>query len=185
MSENTLQQNRQSDPMLEGGLFKKMILYTVPIILTGILQLLFNAADLIMVGNFCGSLSVAAVGATGALINLLVNLFIGLSVGAGVSVAHALGAKKSKTVFETVHTAIPTAILGGAFLTVIGVLFSKNFLEMMATPADVIDLSSIYMEIYFCGMIGGMVYNFGSAILRAAGDTKGPLIYLSIAACST
>ena len=167
--------------MLEGGLFKKMILYTVPIILTGILQLLFNAADLIMVGNFCGSLSVAAVGATGALINLLVNLFIGLSVGAGVSVAHALGAKKSKTVFETVHTAIPTAILGGAFLTVIGVLFSKNFLEMMATPADVIDLSSIYMEIYFCGMIGGMVYNFGSAILRAAGDTKGPLIYLSIA----
>lgn len=100
MSENTLQQNRQSDPMLEGGLFKKMILYTVPIILTGILQLLFNAADLIMVGNFCGSLSVAAVGATGALINLLVNLFIGLSVGAGVSVAHALGAKKKQNGFR-------------------------------------------------------------------------------------
>mgnify|MGYP004673225349 FL=1 len=97
------------DPMIEGGLFKKLIFYTIPIVLTGILQLLFNSADLIMVGNFCGSLSVAAVGATGALINLLVNLFIGLSVGAGVAVAHALGAKKSKTVFETVHTAIPTA----------------------------------------------------------------------------
>ncbi len=170
-----------ADPMVEGGLFKKMILYTIPIVLTGILQLLFNAADLIMVGNFCGSLSVAAVGATGALINLLVNLFIGLSVGAGVAVAHALGAKKSKTVFETVHTAIPTAILGGAVLTVVGLLFSRNFLEMMGTPADVIDLSSIYMEIYFCGMIGGLVYNFGAAILRAAGDTKSPLIYLSVA----
>lgn len=169
------------DPMIEGGLFKKLIFYTIPIVLTGILQLLFNSADLIMVGNFCGSLSVAAVGATGALINLLVNLFIGLSVGAGVAVAHALGAKKSKTVFETVHTAIPTAILGGAVLTVIGVLFSRNFLEMMGTPADVIDLSSIYMEIYFCGMIGGLVYNFGAAILRAAGDTKSPLIYLSAA----
>lgn len=170
-----------ADPMIEGGLFKKLIFYTIPIVMTGILQLLFNSADLIMVGNFCGSLSVAAVGATGALINLLVNLFIGLSVGAGVAVAHALGAKKSKTVFETVHTAIPTAILGGAVLTVIGVLFSRNFLEMMGTPADVIDLSSIYMEIYFCGMIGGLVYNFGAAILRAAGDTKSPLIYLSAA----
>lgn len=170
-----------ADPMIEGGLFKKLIFYTLPIVLTGILQLLFNSADLIMVGNFCGSLSVAAVGATGALINLLVNLFIGLSVGAGVAVAHALGARKSKTVFETVHTAIPTAVLGGAVLTVIGVLFSRNFLEMMGTPEDVIELSSVYMEIYFCGMIGGLVYNFGAAILRAAGDTKSPLIYLSVA----
>lgn len=170
-----------ADPMIEGGLFKKLIFYTIPIVLTGILQLLFNSADLIMVGNFCGSLSVAAVGATGALINLLVNLFIGLSVGAGVAVAHALGARKSKTVFETVHTAIPTAVLGGAVLTVIGVLFSRNFLEMMGTPEDVIELSSVYMEIYFCGMIGGLVYNFGAAILRAAGDTKSPLIYLSVA----
>lgn len=170
-----------ADPMIEGGLFKKLIFYTIPIVLTGILQLLFNSADLIMVGNFCGSLSVAAVGATGALINLLVNLFIGLSVGAGVAVAHALGARKSRTVFETVHTAIPTAVLGGAVLTVIGVLFSRNFLEIMGTPEDVIELSSVYMEIYFCGMIGGLVYNFGAAILRAAGDTKSPLIYLSVA----
>ena len=120
----------------KAGFSKKMILYTIPIVLTGILQLLFNAADLIMVGNFCGSLSVAAVGATGALINLLVNLFIGLSVGAGVAVAHALGAKKSKTVFETVAYAIP-GHLGGAVLTVVGLLFSSNFLEKDGDlPAD-------------------------------------------------
>lgn len=182
MTEQNLKQSAtKTDLMLEGGLFKKMIKYTVPVILTGVLQLLFNAADLIMVGNFCGSLSVAAVGSTGALINLLVNLFIGLSVGAGVSVAHALGAKQSRTVFETVHTAIPTAILGGAVLTAVGVIFSENFLEMMGTPDDVIGLSAIYMKIYFCGMTGGLVYNFGSAILRAAGDTKGPLIYLTAA----
>lgn len=166
--------------MCEGPLFKKIVVYTIPIMLTGILQLLFNAADLVVVGRFCGSVSVAAVGATGSLINLIVNLFIGLSVGAGVSVAHAIGENNHKSVHDTVHTAIPTALISGLILTVIGLLFSERFLELMGTPDDVIDLSSVYMKIYFCGMMPSMLYNYGGSILRAAGDTKSPLIFLFI-----
>ncbi|MBQ9078820.1 MAG: MATE family efflux transporter [Ruminococcus sp.] len=167
--------------MTEGPLLKKILLYTFPIILTGILQLLFNAADLVVVGRYCGRLSVAAVGATGAIINLMTNLFIGLSVGAGVSVAHALGAGHSKDVSRTVHTAIPIAIVSGIFLTIIGVLGSETFLRLMDTPSDVIGLSATYMRIYFCGITATMVYNFGAAILRAAGDTKSPLYFLTAA----
>lgn len=167
--------------MTEGPLLKKILLYTFPIILTGILQLLFNAADLVVVGRYCGRLSVAAVGATGAIINLMTNLFIGLSVGAGVSVAHALGAGHSTDVSKTVHTAVPIAIVSGIFLTIIGVLGSETFLRLMGTPSDVIDLSATYMRIYFCGITATMVYNFGAAILRAAGDTKSPLYFLTAA----
>lgn len=167
--------------MLEGPLFGNIIVYTVPIIFTGLLQLLFNAADLVVVGRFCGSVSVAAVGATGSITNLIINLFIGLSVGAGVMVAHGLGAEDHKTVHETVHTAVPTAVLSGLFLTAVGLLFSHRLLELMGTPADVIALSSVYMRIYFCGMTASMVYNFGASILRAAGDTRSPLVFLSAA----
>jgi len=165
--------------MTEGPLLKKILLYTFPIILTGILQLLFNAADLVVVGRCCGRLSVAAVGATGAIINLITNLFIGFSVGAGVSVAHALGAGHSKDVSRTVHTAIPVPFLSGIFLTIIGVSCSELFLELMGTPSDVIGLSATYMRIYFCGITASMIYNFGAAILRAAGDTKSPLYFLT------
>ena len=167
--------------MCEGPLLKKIILYTIPIILTGILQLLFNAADLVVVGQYCGNVSVAAVGATGALINLIINLFIGLSIGAGVSVAQFLGAKNHDAVRRVVHTSIPAALLSGAFLTVVGVAGAKWFLELMDTPDNVLPLSATYMRIYFCGMIASMVYNFGAAILRAAGDTRSPLIYLTVA----
>lgn len=164
-----------------GPVLKNIIIYTIPIILTGILQLLFNAADLIVVGFFSGSDSVAAVGATASLTNLIVNLFIGLSVGAGVIVAQCLGAGDSQAASQTVHTAIPVAFIGGAILSVIGVAFSKTFLELMGTPAGkLLSLSSVYMKIYFSGMIFSMLYNFGSAVLRAAGDTKSPLIFLSI-----
>lgn len=173
-------QNNSSD-LTEGPLFKKIILYTIPIILTGVLQLLFNAADLVVVGRYCGSISVAAVGATGALINLIVSLFIGLSVGAGVTVAHGLGAGKNEDVRRTVHTAIPTAIVISVVLTVIGVFGSRFFLMLMGTPDEVIGLSATYMRIYFCGITASMLYNFGSAILRAAGDTKSPLYYLTAA----
>lgn len=166
--------------MCHGPLFKKMVAYTVPIILTGVLQLLFNAADLVVVGRFCGSISVAAVGATGSIINLITNLFIGLSVGAGVASAHAIGAGHDEELRDTVHTAMPAAVICGAVLTVIGIACAEFFLELMKTPEDVIGLSAVYMKIYFAGMISSMVYNFGSAILRAAGDTKGPLIYLTI-----
>ena len=167
--------------MTEGPLLKNIILYTIPIILTGVLQLLFNAADLVVVGRFCGSLSVAAVGATGSLINLIVNLFIGLSVGAGVTTAQALGANDHEKAHRIVHTAIPTAVIGGLILTVFGVCFARTALNMMGTPQDVIDLSVVYMRIYFCGMTSNMLYNFGASILRAAGDTKGPLYFLTIA----
>lgn len=167
--------------MLDGPLFPNIVLYTIPIILTSLLQLLFNAADLVVVGRFCGSVSVAAVGATGSITNLIVNLFIGLSVGAGVSVAHALGSREDEAVHRTVHTAMPTALIGGIVLTIIGVGFSEDFLRMMDTPETVLPLSAIYMKIYFAGITFTMVYNFCASILRAAGDTKSPLIFLSIA----
>lgn len=167
--------------MLEGPLFPGIVRYTIPIILTSLLQLLFNAADLVVVGRFCGSVSVAAVGSTGSITNLMVNFFIGLSVGAGVSVAHGIGSREDAVVHNTVHTALPTAILSGLFLTVIGVAFSGSFLRMMGTPENVLPLSTIYMQIYFGGIIFCMVYNFCAAILRAAGDTKSPLLYLTIA----
>ena len=172
---------RNNGSLTEGPFLKKIVFYTVPIILTGLLQLTFNAADLIIVGQFCGSASVAAVGATGALTNLIVNLFMGLSVGSGVTVAQALGAGQDRDAHRIVHTAIPTAIIGGAVLTVIGVTLSNTFLHWMGTPDDVIPLSSLYMKIYFAGILGPMVYNFGAAILRAAGDTKSPLIFLTAA----
>lgn len=167
--------------MTEGPLFKNIVIYTIPIILTSILQLLFNAADLVIVGRFRGSLSVAAVGATGSITMLIVNLFIGLSVGAGVTVAHALGAKKDQEVHRTIHTAIPAAIISGVILTVIGISLSTPLLRMMNTPESVLPLSSLYMKIYFAGITFNMLYNFASSILRAAGDTKSPLIFLSLA----
>ena len=181
MSHGGVSLARQNQSMLEGSLFPSIVRYTIPIILTSILQLLFNAADLVVVGRFCGSVSVAAVGSTGSITNLMVNFFIGLSVGAGVSVAHGLGSREDTAVHNTVHTALPTAIVSGLFLTVIGVSFSKTFLRMMGTPDNVLPLSAIYMQIYFGGIIFCMVYNFCAAILRAAGDTKSPLLYLTIA----
>ena len=171
---------KRSANMLNGPLWSSLITYTIPIILTSILQLLFNAADLVIVGRFSGSINVAAVSATGAITNLIVNLFIGLSIGAGVTVAHALGGNHAQEVHRTVHTAIPTALAGGVLLSIIGVLFSETFLTMMKTPENVLPLSAKYMRIYFCGMTFTMVYNFCASILRAAGDTRSPLIFLSL-----
>ena len=167
--------------MLDGPLLPSIIEYTIPIILTSVLQLLFNAADMVVVGRYCGSISVAAVGATGSLTMLIVNLFIGLSVGTGVTVAHAIGAGESENVSKTVHTTIPAAIFSGVVLTVIGIVFSEDMLKLMDTPDNVLPLSSLYMEIYFGGIIFTMLYNFCSSILRAVGDTKSPLVALSIA----
>ncbi len=167
--------------MLDGPLFGNIVRFTVPIILSSILQLLFNAADLVVVGQFCGSVSVAAVGSTSSLCSLIVNLFVGLSVGAGVCVAQAVGSGDTDRQADTVHTAIPVAIIGGAVLTVVGILFAPTLLGWMGTPADVIDLSTVYVRLYFCGMVPAMLYNFGAAILRAVGDTKGPLVYLTLA----
>lgn len=167
--------------MCHGPLAKKMLLFTLPLVLSSMLQLLFNAADVIVVGRFAGSESLAAVGSTGALVNLITNLFIGLSVGGNVVVAHSLGAGKDKDVSDTVHTAMTLSIFGGVILTLIGVPLSKLALELMGSPDDVIDLSALYLKIYFLGMPAMMIYNFGSAILNAGGDTKRPLYFLSAA----
>ena len=167
--------------MLQAPLISGILFYTIPIILTSVLQLLFNAADLVIVGRFCGSISVAAVGATGAITNLIVNLFMGLSIGAGVTVAHAIGSREEEATHRTVHTALPVALVSGIVISVIGVFLAPTFLILMGTPENVLPLSSVYMRIYFSGMVFTMVYNFCASILRAAGDTKSPLIFLTIA----
>lgn len=167
--------------MCEGPLFGKILLFSVPLMLSSILQLLFNAADVIVVGNFAGSQSLAAVGSTGSLVNLLTNLFVGLSVGVNVAVARFLGAGETKRIGKTVHTAILLSILSGVFLAFAGILFAGTLLRWMSSPEDVIGLATKYLRIYFLGMPAVMLYNFGSAILRAAGDTKRPLYYLSLA----
>jgi len=173
--------SKKSVNMLSGPLLPNVISYTIPIILTSLLQLFFNAADLVIVGRFCGSVSVAAVGATGSLTSLMVNFFIGLSVGTGVTVAHSIGAGEDEAVRRTVHTAVPTAIVCGLVLTVLGVSLSGKMLEMMGTPENVLPLSAVYMRIYFAGMTFNLLYNFAASILRAAGDTKSPLIFLTVA----
>ena len=171
----------QNSSMLQGPVLRGVIRYTIPIILTSVLQLLFNAADLVVVGRFCGSISVAAVGATGAITNLIVNLFIGLSVGAGVTVAHAIGSREEEAIHRAVHTAMPVALVSGGVLTVVGITLAGKLLSLMGTPENVLPLSTMYMQIYFGGITFNMVYNFCASILRAAGDTKSPLIYLSLA----
>lgn len=167
--------------MTQGPMALNILLYAIPVILTSWLQLLFNAADLVVVGRFCGSLSVAAVGSTGAITNLIINLFIGLSVGAGVCTAHAIGSREDDRLHRIIHTAIPTAMITGFFLTVFGVSFAEKLLILMGTPQTVLPLAAVYMRLYFVGMTFNMVYNFAASILRAAGDTKSPLIILAVA----
>lgn len=174
-------EKRLRQDLCEGPFLPKIISYTIPIILTSVLQLLFNAADLMVLGQLRGNDHVGAVGATTSLINLLVSLFTGLSIGAGVCVAQGIGAKDNNQVSRAVHTAIPAAILGGAGLTVVGIFLARWFLELMATPENLLDQATLYMQIYFGGIIPILVYNFGTAILRSAGDTKSPLLYLTIA----
>ena len=177
---NNMKKSYEMD-MCNGPILSKVLVYAFPLMLSGILQLLFNAADVIVVGRYAGSQSLAAVGSTSALINLLVNVFIGLSVGVNVLVAQYYGAKKDDDVNETVHTAVAISLVSGVFLVFIGFLLSRPLLELMGTPADVIDKSTIYMKFYFAGMPVIMLYNFGSAVLRAVGDTRRPLYYLTIA----
>ena len=167
--------------MCNGPILGKVLVYAFPLMLSGVLQLLFNAADVVIVGRFAGSQSLAAVGSTSALINLLVNIFIGLSVGVNVVVAQYYGAKKEDDVNETIHTAITISLISGVFLIFVGLILSRPLLELMGTPADVIDKSAMYMKIYFSGMPVIMLYNFGSAVLRAVGDTRRPLYYLTLA----
>ena len=169
--------------MVNGPLLGKMLLFAVPLMLSGVLHLLFNAADIIVVGQFSGSQALAAVGSTSALINLLVNVFMGLSIGANVLTARYVGARDEAELSDTVHTAITVSLISGAALIFIGVLLAEPLLLLMGTPEDVIGQATLYMQIYFAGMPVIMLYNFGSAILRAVGDTKRPLYFLLIAGC--
>ena len=167
--------------MCNGPIFGKVLKFALPLMLSGVLQLLFNAADIIVVGRFAGSQSLAAVGSTSALINLLINIFIGLSVGANVVVAKAYGARNQRDISRAVHTALTLSIISGLILIVVGVASARVLLELMGTPDDVLDKAVLYMRIYFAGMPVVMVYNFGSAILRAVGDTRRPLYFLLLA----
>ena len=164
--------------MCNGSIMDKLISFSLPLMLSGILQLMFNAVDIVVVGRFSGSEALAAVGSTTALINMFTNLFIGVSLGTSVLTARFYAAGRDREVSETVHTSITLALLSGILMIFVGLFFSRGALELMDTPDDVIDLSTLYMKIYFMGMPFFMLYNYGAAVLRAVGDTKRPLLFL-------
>ncbi len=174
------QTGRYEMDMTTGPLIPEILKFSGPLVLTGILQLLYNAADIVVVGRFAGAASLAAVGSTGSLINLIINVFMGLSVGASVMVAKHFGAGNRQAVENGVHTAITVAILAGILVGVFGFVMARPLLRLMDSPPDVLDLASLYMRIFFLGMPANMLYNFGAAILRAVGDTRRPLYFLSI-----
>ena len=167
--------------MLNGPLFGKIVRYALPLIAAGILQLLFNTADMVVVGRYAGANALGAVGATASLINLLINVFMGLSVGANVAIAHYIGAGRHKELSKALHTSITLSLVCGAALLLIGQIVCGPMLKLMGTPGDILPLSVSYMKIYFLGMPVMLLYNFGAAILRATGDTRRPLYYLTVA----
>ena len=166
-----MKNNKYEIDMCNGSIMDKLISFSLPLMLSGILQLMFNAVDIIVVGQFTGSQALAAVGSTTALIAVFTNLFIGISLGANVLAARFYASGKHKEMSETVHTSITLALISGIIMAFVGLLFSKTALEIMSTPDNVIDQSTLYMKIYFLGMPFFMLYNYGAAILRAVGDT--------------
>ena len=175
-----MKKNKYEIDMCNGTIMDKLISFALPLMLSGMLQLTFNAVDIVVIGQFSGKQSLAAVGATTALINVFTNLFIGISLGANVIAARFYAAGRDKEMSETVHTAISLALISGIVMGIVGIVFSHGALQLMGTPSDVIDLSTLYMRIYFIGMPFFMLYNYGAAILRAVGDTKRPLMFLII-----
>ncbi|MBQ4165050.1 MAG: MATE family efflux transporter [Oscillospiraceae bacterium] len=166
--------------MCSGPILPKLLKLTLPLMLSSVLQLLFNAADIIVVGNYASDNSLAAVGSTSSLVNLITNLFLGVSTGANVVASRFLGAKDDKNVSRAVHTSLFLSVVSGLILTAVGVIFAEKFLELMQTPPEVLSLSATYLRIYFAGTVAMMLYNFGSSLLRAKGDTKRPLYYLAL-----
>lgn len=164
--------------MTKGSILRHIIAFAIPIMIAGILQNLYNAADMIVVGKFAGKESLAAVGSTGSAINLLVNTFIGLSSATNVIVARKFGAGNKGGVSKAVHTAIAVCICGGIIISILGMIFAKKIMILMDSPSDVINLSTLYMRIYFAGIPVMLIYNFGSAIMRAVGDAKRPTYFL-------
>ena len=177
----TLKKSKYEIDMCNGSIMDKLISFSLPLMLSSILQLMFNAVDIIVVGRFSGSQALAAVGSTTALINIFTNLFIGISLGANVLAARYFAAGREKEMSEAVHTAVALALVSGIVMAFVGVGASRLALQLMDTPPDVIDLSTVYMRIYFMGMPFFMLYNYGAAILRAVGDTKRPLLFLAAA----
>lgn len=175
-----LKSNKYEIDMCSGSIMDKLISFSLPLMLSGILQLMFNAVDIVIVGRFTGSEALAAVGSTSALINMFTNLFIGISLGSNVLAARYYASGKTKEMSETVHTAILFALLSGIVMAFVGLIFSRFALELMGTPDNVIEHSTLYMRIYFLGMPFFMLYNYGASILRAVGDTKRPLLFLII-----
>ena len=178
IKEKPLRADAQSMNMCSGPLFKKILIFALPIIAMNLLQLLFNAADMVIAGRFSGNEALAAVGATGSLINLIVNFFMGLSVGTSVVVAQEYGANKPEDISRSVHTSIYISVISGLIVMVIGLILCEPLLVMMGTPEDILSISVLYMKIYFLGIPASMVYNFGAAILRAIGDSRRPMYYL-------
>ena len=166
--------------MTEGPFLKKILLFSVPLMLTGLLQLAYNSADIIVVGKCVGPEALAAVGSTGSLVNLFLNVFLGLSMGSGVMVARHIGEKDNKKIHECVHTAMLLSVICGLFIGTVGFFASKYMLRIMDVPPDVIELATLYLKIYFLGSPGLLAYNFGASIIRATGDTKRPLYILSL-----
>lgn len=166
--------------MTEGPLVPRIIQFILPLMLTGILQLLYNMADSIIVGRWEGSNALAAVSSVGSLINLILNVFMGLAVGASVAVAHDYGAKDYNGVERIVHTSMLLSVIGGLAVGAVGMIFARTFLIWMDSPADVLPLSTVYLRIYFAGTPANMAYNFGASVLRSVGDTKRPLYFLTI-----
>lgn len=177
----TLKKSKYEIDMCNGSIMDKLISFSLPLMLSSILQLMFNAVDIIVVGRFSGSQALAAVGSTTALINIFTNLFIGISLGANVLAARYFAAGRDKEMSEAVHTAVALALISGIVMAFVGAGASRLALQLMDTPPDVIDLSTVYMRIYFMGMPFFMLYNYGAAILRAVGDTKRPLLFLAAA----
>lgn len=178
-NKNKKDKSRHEIDMVNGHILKKMLLFSFPLMASSILQLLFNAADIIVVGRFAGDNSLAAVGSTTSLINLMVNLFVGLSIGTNVLAARHYAGKRDKELSEVVHTSVMLSLVSGVVLAFAGIIFAGPMLRLMKSPDSVIGLAELYLRIYFLGMPAMMVYNFGSAILRAKGDTKRPLYYLT------
>lgn len=167
--------------MVKGPLFKNILFFSIPLMLSSLLQILFNAADVVVVGKFAGSQALAAVGGCSSVVFLITSLLNGLSVGSNVVVAKYCGKKDIERIDQSIHTSLWIGFYGGLLFTVVGFFASRTFLELMSTPSDVIDLADLYMKIYFIGTIAMVIYNFGAAILRSKGDTKRPLYFLAIA----
>lgn len=181
MSANSAVKKSREINMTQGGLFSKILAFSLPLMATGVLQLLFNTADLIVVGSFVGDTAFSSVGATSSLVSLIVNFFIGISMGAGIAMSKAFGAGDKDYASRILHTSVPVAVISGVIIMAVGLLFNEQFLILMDTPENCLPLAKQYLDIYFCGAIFNLLYNFGASCLRAVGDTIRPLIFLLIA----